>query len=147
MRSISDDLTKKTLEALKQLEQEEREVETLKNSKAALAFSTTLGANLILFGTKLSSYISNFKQQLGEILPQVRGEVEGEKKLVQLLQNLEESAFNYDKAGIFLGLRKREYKTIEIFMENRGAPGTGIVIEEDKGYEANKCRVDFLFYS
>ena len=43
LRSISDDLTKKTLEALKQLEKEEREVETLKNSKASLAFSTTLG--------------------------------------------------------------------------------------------------------
>ena len=61
----SDDLTKKTLEALKLLEKEDREVETLKNSKAALAFSTTLGANLILSGTKLSSYISNFKQKLG----------------------------------------------------------------------------------
>ena len=146
LRSISDDLTKKTIEALQQLEKEERMVETLKNSKAALAFTTTLGANLILFGTKLSSYISNFQQQLGEILPQVRGGVEGERKLVDLLQKLEESPFNYDKAEVFLGLRKREYKTIEIFMKKKGAPGAGIVVEEDKGYEANKCRVDFLFH-
>ena len=102
LRSVSDDLTKKTLEALQQLEQEEREVDTLKNSKAALAFSTTLGANLILFGTNLSSYISNFKQKLGEILPQVRGFAEGEKNLLICFRTLKNQPLTMTKQGFSL---------------------------------------------
>ena len=41
-RSISEDITKQTLEKLQQLEKEKGEIEALKDSKAALAFTTSV---------------------------------------------------------------------------------------------------------
>lgn len=68
-----------------------------------------------------------------------------EKELVYLLLDLDKSPFEHQRADIFLDRRKKEINTIELYMENRGAAGTGIVVEEDSSSEGNDCRINFEF--
>ena len=78
-------------------------------------------------------------------LKKVRGGAEGESKLVELLNDLDDSPFNPDKADIFLGIRQREIGTIGLFMERDGRPENGIVVDEDSSALANECRMRFKF--
>ena len=66
-------------------------------------------------------------------------------KLVEMLNELQASIFEKGRAMAFLDRRHKEVGTIDLYMRNRGAPGTGIVVEEDGSAEGNKCRIDFTF--
>ena len=69
----------------------------------------------------------------------------GESKLVALLNRLNKSIFQKEMAMSFLDRRHKEVGTIDLYLRHRGAPGTGIVVEEDGSAEGNKCRIDFTF--
>ena len=66
-------------------------------------------------------------------------------KLVKMLNGLQASIFEKGRAMAFLDRRHKEVGTIDLYMRHRGAPGTGIVVEEDGSAEGNKCRIDFTF--
>ena len=56
-----------------------------------------------------------------------------------------DSPFEFGKSQIFLGKLEREIGTIALYMEKRGDPGTGIVVEEDSSAKGNECRTKFGF--
>ena len=62
---------------------------------------------------------------------QVRGKFIGEDRLIDILNDLADSPFEIGRSQIFLGKLEREIGTIALYMENRGDPGKGIVVEED----------------
>ena len=61
------------------------------------------------------------------------------------MNDLADSPFEYGKSQIFLGKLEREIGTIELYMEMRGDPGKGIVVEEDSSAKGNECRTRFGF--
>ena len=136
-------------------------VQSIEDSPPANAFPTTIKANINLFKNELNKYRNKFASDLGKILPeviiskgvsksnlfssQIRGKFIGEDRLIAILNDLADSPFEYGKSDIFLGKLQREIDTIAIYMEKRGDPGKGIVVEEDSSAKGNECRTKFAF--
>ena len=147
LRQLSKGIADQSIQVLTDMELLGIELNSLLDAPAAVAYPNTIGSNLNLFKEKFSVFSLNFKQKLGVILPKIKGGIDGlgEPDLVNLIRNYETSPFELEKANMFLGRRNREVDTIGLFMQHKGKPGEGIVVEEDSSADGNKCRVDFSF--
>ena len=76
---------------------------------------------------------------------QVRGKNIKEDRLFSILNDLADSPFELGKSQSFLGKLEREIGTIALYMDKRGDPGKGIVVEEDSSAKGNECRTKFGF--
>ena len=108
LAKLSDQLTLQVLKNLQELEDSDIELETLKSSKAAIAFSASLNSNLNILSENLFTHTQNFKRKIGEVLPKIRGGFGAEAELIDLLNEHIQSPFKKDKLDIFLG--KVHYK-------------------------------------
>lgn len=140
LNKLSDNNIKNLEKALQQMEETELEAMTLLRTKGAITYGQSLGRIVQLYVKALRNYMNNWKQKLIEILPKVRAGSAAELKLMELLNDYEQSPFEFSEASLFLQNRRREIETVEIGLDMIKTDGIkGIEIEASGNAEGNKC--------
>ena len=92
------------------------EIDTLLSSIPAYDYPA-IRENLNLHKVKLTSRILEVKEKLQTLLPDIRAGKEGEKELIQLLGDINDSPFEYEKSEMFLSSRGLEIRALNLLVE------------------------------
>ena len=122
---------------LNDIENTQIRIDSLKTSRGASFYSTTIGHNMDRFDTEFTKFVSNWKQELAVLLPKFRGNSNGDHDLVEHIQHFELSPFDHSQAKIFLDIRQKEIETIQLAI--REEVNEKIVISEEGTASDNAC--------
>jgi len=118
LNDLSDEMMANVIQMLDELEQLDRKVTGLMNSKQSQKFKP-LRENLNLYRKALRSHVLDVKMNLTSILPNIRGgNGHGEDDLVKMLADYAASQFYFDTSSEFLIDRNREIQAIRFLQEN-----------------------------
>ena len=118
VQGLDDALMKDIVDMMDHIEQLVQRVGGLLNQDPAIRFKP-MRENLNLFKNKLMLYQLEQKQKLQEFLPNIVGGTgNGEDDLQEMLDNHEESVFNFYKARAFLDRRQRETEALKYLVQN-----------------------------
>merc|ERR1712142_1312759 len=118
LNRITEGIITRVSTVLDELDTSRKNVEALLEQEPSVRFPP-LNKNLRKFSIPLEDATLEFKKQLGDLLPNIRGgSGDGESALIDLIKQYTDSVFEISSCNLFLGNRERENAAIVTVLQN-----------------------------